>query len=112
MGLIRYGLAVASLFAGAACAQAPFDLNDPNRIEAGKRRFSGTCAAYCHGKDGAGGRAPSFKGNSFFEPEAAFKVITLGRQGQATMPPWGNAYSPEEIWELVAYLQYLSKQKD
>ncbi len=112
MGWIRYGLAVASLFAGAASAQAPFDLNDPNRIEAGKRRFSGTCAAYCHGKDGAGGRAPSFKGNSFFEPEAAFKVITSGRQGQATMPPWGNAYSPDEIWELVAYLQYLSKQKD
>lgn len=112
MGVIRYGIAVGSLFAGAACAQTPFDLNDPQRIEAGKRRFSGTCAAYCHGKDGAGGRAPSFKGNSFFEPDAAFKVITLGRQGQATMPPWGSAYSPEEIWELVAYLQHLSKQKD
>lgn len=112
MGWIRYGLIVSCLSSGVALAQAPFDLNDPQRIEAGKRRFSGTCAAYCHGKDGAGGRAPSFKGNSFFEPDVAFKVITLGRQGQATMPPWGNAYSPEEIWELVAYLQHLSKQKD
>lgn len=109
MGTFRLGLAVMSLSVGAAFAQAPFDLNDPLRIEAGQRRFSGTCAAYCHGKDGAGGRAPSFKGNSFFDSEAAFKVITAGRQGQATMPPWGNAYSPEEIWELVAYLQHLSK---
>lgn len=24
------------------------------------------------------------------------------------MPPWGGAFSPEEIWELVAYLQQLA----
>jgi len=27
------------------------------------------------------------------------------------MPRWGDTYSPEEIWELVAYLQFLSKKK-
>jgi mono/diheme cytochrome c family protein len=26
------------------------------------------------------------------------------------MPPWGSSFSPEQIWELVAYLQQLSKQ--
>jgi mono/diheme cytochrome c family protein len=25
------------------------------------------------------------------------------------MPPWGNAFSAEQIWELVAYLDHLSK---
>lgn len=112
METIRYCLVAWTLFSGAASAQAPFDLSDASRIEAGKRRFAGTCAAYCHGKEGSGGRAPSFKGNLFFDQEAAFKVITGGRQGQGTMPPWGTAYSPEEIWELVAYLEHLSKLKD
>lgn len=23
------------------------------------------------------------------------------------MPPWGSAFSEEQIWELVAYLQHL-----
>jgi mono/diheme cytochrome c family protein len=112
MGVIRCCLVAWTLLSSAASAQAPFDLSDANRIEAGKRRFSSTCAAYCHGKEGVGGRAPSFKGNPFFDHEAAFKVITAGRQGQGTMPPWGNAFSAEEIWELVAYLEYLSKSKD
>jgi mono/diheme cytochrome c family protein len=26
------------------------------------------------------------------------------------MPPWGKAFTPEQIWELVAYLQFLSTQ--
>jgi mono/diheme cytochrome c family protein len=26
------------------------------------------------------------------------------------MPPWGKAFSPEQIWELVAYLNWLSQQ--
>jgi mono/diheme cytochrome c family protein len=112
MGVSRYGLAALTLFGSAVAAQAPFDLGDANRIDSGKRRFAGTCAAYCHGKEGVGGRAPSFKGNPFFDHEAAFKVITGGRQGQGTMPPWGNAFSPEEIWELVAYLDHLSKMTE
>jgi len=27
------------------------------------------------------------------------------------MPPWGAAFTEEQIWELVAYLQYLGKQQ-
>jgi mono/diheme cytochrome c family protein len=112
MGGFRYFLFALALVSRFASAQAPFDLGDPNRVEAGKRRFSGTCAAYCHGSEGAGGRAPAFKGNQFFDHEIAFKVIKEGRQGQGTMPPWGNAFSSDEIWELVAYLDFLSKVKD
>jgi mono/diheme cytochrome c family protein len=28
------------------------------------------------------------------------------------MPPWGNTFTPEQIWELVAYLQELSTQPE
>jgi mono/diheme cytochrome c family protein len=93
-----------------AARTPPFALTDPARIEAGKGRFGSTCAAYCHGSGGVGGRAPSFKGRSDFVPAAAFQTITEGRRGADIMPPWGKAFSPEQIWELVAYLNWLSTQ--
>lgn len=106
--------AALSLAAGAALAgdvpSPSFDLNDPARVAAGKARFGATCAAYCHGSGGEGGKTPSFRGRKDFEPAAAFKVITEGRRGADIMPPWGKAFTPEEIWELVAYLQFLSTQ--
>ena len=95
---------------GAPAVTPPFPLQDPQRIEAGRKRFGSTCAAYCHGTGGQGGRAPSFPGRSDFSPADAFKVITEGRRGADVMPPWGSAFTPEEIWELVAYLQHLSTQ--
>lgn len=91
-------------------SDAPFDLSDPARIAAGKKRFGANCAAYCHGSEGEGGKTPSFKGNKAFSPSAAHKTITEGRTGADVMPPWGNTFTPEQIWELVAYLNFLSKQ--
>ena len=89
---------------------APFDLTDPVRIAAGKKRFNINCGAYCHGFEGSGGKTPPFKGNKDFTVPMAFKTITEGRRTSDVMPPWGKAFTPEEIWELVAYLQYLSTQ--
>lgn len=91
-------------------AHPAFSLEDPARILAGRKRFGSTCAAYCHGAEGEGGKTPKFKGKSDFMPAEAFKVITEGRTGTDVMPPWGKAFTPEQIWELVAYLQYLSRQ--
>ena len=95
--------------AGGAAAPS-FDLNDAARIEVGKKRFNSTCAAYCHGAEGEGGRTPRFKGNKDFAAPLAYKVISEGRRGTDVMPPWGNAFTPEQIWELVAYLKHLSEQ--
>jgi mono/diheme cytochrome c family protein len=27
------------------------------------------------------------------------------------MPPWGAAFTPDQIWELVAYLKHLGRQQ-
>lgn len=89
---------------------APFDLADPARIEAGRKRFNKTCAGYCHGFEGIGGRAPDFKGRKDLPTHVMFETITQGRVGADVMPPWGMAFSAEQIWELVAYLQYLGTQ--
>jgi mono/diheme cytochrome c family protein len=108
----RLLLAAATQLLGAiaSAAEPPFSLDDESRIEAGRRRFARTCAAYCHGAECSGGRAPPFRGNARFTPDDAFKVIAEGRRGSDIMPPWGNAFTPEQIWELVAYLQVLSRQ--
>ena len=91
---------------------APFDLEDPARVEAGRRRFAKTCAGYCHGHEGTGGRAPDFKGRGDdLPPELAFETISKGRQGAEVMPPWGAAFTPDQIWELVAYLKHLGRQQ-
>lgn len=93
-----------------AASAAPFPLADEARIEAGRKRFNKTCAGYCHGFEGKGGRAPDFKGRTDLPARLAFDTITNGRTGADVMPPWGGAFSAEQIWELVAYLQYLGRQ--
>jgi len=109
--LTECALAAALICAGAAAqSAAPFDLDDPARVAAGKKRFASTCAAYCHGAEGTGGRAPGFKGNKHFSAPAAFKVIAEGSRGADVMPPWKGSFSEEQIWELVAYLKHLAGQ--
>ncbi|MFM9914358.1 MAG: c-type cytochrome [Rhizobacter sp.] len=87
-----------------------FDLTDPARIAIGKKRFNANCAAYCHGAEGSGGKTPAFKGNKDFNAQVAFKTITDGRRAADVMPAWGKGFTPEEIWELVSYIQFLSTQ--
>ncbi len=107
-------LCVAGLPAVAKAGETPpFDLSDPARIEAGRLRFSGSCTGYCHGNEGRGGRAAGFLNRNDFDADYAFNTILNGRRDSGViMPQWGTTYSPDEIWELVAYLHFLSLQKD
>lgn len=88
----------------------PFDLTDSSRIQEGKKRFNSYCAAYCHGSEGMGGKSTPFKNYPGFDQDFAFRTITEGRRGVDVMPPWGKSFSSEKIWELVAYLKFLSVQ--
>ena len=97
-----------SATAAAGASTPPFYLTDPARVAAGKKRFGSTCAAYCHGAEGDGGKTPSFRNRPNFSQADTFKVITEGRRTTDIMPPWGGSFTPEQIWELVAYLQHLS----
>lgn len=94
-----------------ATGTPPFDLNDPARIAAGKARFGANCAAYCHGFEGSGGKTPPFRGNKELKQDAVFRIITEGRRSADIMPAWGNGFSAEKRWELVAYIMYLAAQQ-
>lgn len=83
----------------------PGNLQDPARIKRGKFIFHSTCADSCHG------HTPTlFVGRRDLDPEYAFNTIRKGGQGATPMPPWGEIFSEEEIWDLVAYLKFLGKQ--
>ncbi|MBV8401758.1 MAG: c-type cytochrome [Acetobacteraceae bacterium] len=95
-----------------AAPRPSFDLKDPARIKAGKRRFTANCAGYCHGSDGSAGRGPSFLDRPDFNQQLAFVTIRDGRKGSDVMPPWGSAFNSDEIWELVAFLSTLAERKE
>jgi mono/diheme cytochrome c family protein len=90
--------------------EPPDWLTDEARIERGKNRFNALCAAYCHGFEGSGGKTPAFRGRTDLDAVSAFKTITVGRVGSDVMPAWGNGFSEEKRWELVAYIMYLTRQ--
>jgi mono/diheme cytochrome c family protein len=87
--------------------EAPFALSDAARVETGRKRFSKTCAAYCHGSGGTGGRAPALNERSALTDADLFRTIHDGRRGSDIMPPWGATFNDEQIWELVAYIRSL-----
>lgn len=89
---------------GASAGPAPFDLRDPARIQAGMARFQSTCADYCHGHKPA-----LFIDRDGLEAEYVFNTIRDGGKGATPMPPWGEVFSQDEIWELVAYIRSLGK---
>lgn len=88
-----------------AALSPPFDLTDPARIAAGKGRFSSSCATYCHGIN-----PPLFIGRTGLNPQYVYMAIRDGGIGEKKpMPAWGEIFSPEEIWELVAYIKSLGE---
>lgn len=88
----------------------PFNLSDETRINIGKKRFNSTCAAYCHGAEGSGGKVTPFKGNKELPIDKIYKTIVEGRRTSDIMPPWGHTFTSAEVWELVAYIHFLTQQ--
>ena len=125
--LFRYRAGVVALFAAAAFAQSPVVFAAPQArtearaaIDAGKttpkergeltRQFVTKWGMYVQRiyNVPVGTWAKRMVPN--FVAADAYKTISEGRRGSDIMPPWGNAFTPEQIWELVAYIQFLSKQ--
>ena len=65
----------------------------------------------CHADNGGGGMGPALS-NSFFqyggEPANIYLTIMQGRPNG--MPAWGGILPDAVIWDLVAYIQQISKE--
>ena len=67
----------------------------------------------CHAPNGAGGMGPALSNSRWLhgsKPADIYLSIYQGRSGG--MPAWGTVLPPKVIWELVSYIQSISKDPD
>ena len=97
--------------AGAAQSTVGADVHNPLEGQAaaaaeGKRLFVQMNCAGCHNYSLAGGMGPNLADHYWRyggTPAAIFQSIAGGRpQG---MPAWSKALPPQEIWQLVTYIE-------
>lgn len=80
----------------------------PADVTAGASTFRSHCAP-CHGLDATGGRGPNLAAGTFFHGSSdadLLRNISNGIPGTG-MP--GLFYSPDRVWQIVAYLRSLHK---
>jgi len=75
-------------------------------VRRGEQLFRTNCATpYCHGPEGAAGRAPRLIGHRY-NLNGMFKVVTWGIPGSG-MPEFTTRLKTDEIADLVAYVMAL-----
>jgi len=100
------------------------ELGDHEALEhAGEETFEHQCSA-CHGKTGEGVIGPSLRDKVWLgvegdiDDKVIFAIITngtqpgleyAGRPAKGGMPPFGNALTQKQIWELIAYIRMIQK---
>jgi cytochrome c oxidase cbb3-type subunit 3 len=85
---------------------------DPEAVQRGMTYFNQMNCIGCHAPNGAGGMGPSLSNATFFygsAPENIYLSILQGRPDG--MPAWGGMLPDQVIWDLVAYIQSISKDR-
>jgi cytochrome c oxidase cbb3-type subunit 3 len=87
--------------------------NDANAAQRGMKYFNSFNCVGCHAANGGGGMGPALS-NSFFKfgdkPAQMFNVISHG--APLGMPAWGSVLPDNVIWDIIAYIQSISKAPD
>jgi cytochrome c oxidase cbb3-type subunit 3 len=92
--------------------QNPF-AKDPGAAERGMKHFRAFNCVGCHGDNGGGGMGPALSKKKWLygsTPANIFLSISQGRPNG--MPAWGGMLPQNVIWELVSYIQNISKAPD
>lgn len=85
--------------------------NDAAAVERGMQYFNQMNCIGCHAPNGAGGMGPALSNATFIyggEPANIYLSILQGRP--AGMPVYGGLLPDQVIWDLVAYIQSISKE--
>ena len=86
---------------------------DPGAAERGMQDFANMNCVGCHAPNGAGGMGPALSNAKFIygsEPANIYLTILQGRP--KGMPAWGGMLPDQVIWDLVAYIQSISKEPE
>ena len=78
----------------------------PDAVEAGHALFNGMNCAGCHAYDLTGGMGPDLTGNSWLyggKPGEIYHTISEGTP--RGMPSWKDKMTPNQIWQVVTYIQ-------
>jgi cytochrome c oxidase cbb3-type subunit III len=89
--------------------QAPKS-DEPQSASRGMRYFTAFNCVGCHAANGGGGMGPSLSNRAFIygsAPENIYLTIVQGRP--RGMPAWGTVLPDNIVWDLVAYVQSISK---
>ena len=84
--------------------------NDPRAVERGMKDFIQFNCVGCHAPNGAGGMGPSLSDNAWIygnKPAQIYMTLVQGRPNG--MPAFGQVLPDQTLWELVAYVQSISK---
>jgi cytochrome c oxidase cbb3-type subunit 3 len=85
--------------------------NDPAAVQRGMTYFNGFNCAGCHAANGAGGMGRALSDSRVFlygsDPANIYVTIVQGRPNG--MPAWGATLPSEVVWDLVAYIEEISK---
>ena len=74
-------------------------LKDAKVIAEGESLWKDTCA-HCHGSKAYPGKAPKLQPHRY-KPEFVWDRV---HNGFRAMPPWKEAYAPEQVVAVVAYV--------
>ncbi len=84
---------------------------DPKSAERGMRYFMSFNCVGCHAANGGGGMGPLLSDAALFkyptDPASLFLVINHG--APLGMPAWGTVLPQNVIWDLVSYIESISK---
>lgn len=85
--------------------------NDPDAAQRGYQDFLAFNCVGCHAPNGAGGMGPSLSNAHWIYRSHPANIYLSIAQGRAAgMPAFGTVLPPQTIWELVTYIQSISKE--
>ena len=79
----------------------------PEDVALGEKTFRSHCAA-CHGYKGDGGRGPNLSTGVFYHGSTDANLLANISNGIAGTEMPGLFYSPDRVWQVVAYLRSLN----
>jgi putative heme-binding domain-containing protein len=79
----------------------------PEDVAAGAKTFRGHCAP-CHGLNAVGGRGPNLAAGVFYHGNSDVALLNNISDGIAGTEMPGLFYSPDRVWQIVAYLRSLN----